>query len=688
MQTPLILVINLGGTSSKFALFRGDEELCQKSLPVADEHVRLSLTEQRPHRVDSLKEFIEQENINLADLAAVAARSGIVRPVSERGVYRVGDVLMDDLASERYGSHPSNLSSLIAIDLISEKGLDIPVYVVDPITVDMMWDEARYSGVPEIERCSRFHALNIFRAIRHACEHILDVPPHAQNYVVGHFGSGMSCATVVKGRVVDVNDALLGEGPFSVSRAGVLPIRGVLDLYDKFGDRKKLETYLSKQAGMAAYTGTADFREVERRIDHGDPVALKTYRAMVYQSVKYLAAHAGVIGKHPDHFILTGGMMFSERFARDLTHKLEWMAPVIVLPGEDELAALAEGVHRAIRGFEPIHVYATMEDPQAFPPRSMQEVINRSSAGVDCDFVVVGGHHPVIPETIKHCHEFGISGFVLVGPEAETRKLLEEGGVELEMVKLIDAAEDDIVTVAMDHVAKMKNGALVKGKCDTKKLLSAVLKSLPDEQRPFLSHVAFVESPGTNKLVAITDGGLNIELDVEKKIRIMKNALLTVRALGVNRPRIALVAGMEDKGQDFPAIADAREIVKLHKEEGAFPCSIIDGPFGVDVALMAEAAALKGIQTEVAGVADIIVCPNLESCNVGIKMTAVATGNPWAGLVVGGPVPIVLGSRSDDAMTRTCSIAMAQLVAGGRVAHCDKDNEECRALPAEYRCSD
>jgi butyrate kinase len=661
MQAPRILVINLGGTTSKFALFDGDECLAEHTFPLPDELATAPLSEQRPERVEHLRAFLGEQGVGLNELAAVAARGGLMKPLPRRGVYRVDEEMLYDLASERFGSHPASLSSLIASDMLKSEGLSLPIYVVDPITIDTLWDEARVSGVPEVRRAGRLHALNVFRAVRHAAKQ-LKRPIHTCNFVVGHFGSGVSICTVAGGRCVDVNDAQLGEGPFSVSRAGTLPIRGVLELVKAEPDEQKLKQRLSRSVGLAAYTGTADFREIERRLDAGDPVAWEAYRAMVYQSVKYMAAYAGVLGGAPDAVVLTGGMIKSERFRTDLEDQLDWIAPVIVLPGEDEMAALAEGAYEAVLGLEPVLDYTEAEDPLAAPPRTMAEVVNRSAAGVDCQFVVAGAHHPQIAETVAYCHQNGISGFTLVGPRQEIEAQLAGLNVDTADVRIIDS--DDVIADALDHIAMTPSSVLVKGKCDTAKLFHAVLSSLPHEGRPFLSHIAFVENPLSNKLVGITDGGINAELDLHKKIAIMENAIRTARALGVKRPRVALAAGMEDKGQDFPAIADAREIVRRHKA-GEWPEAIIDGPFGVDIAIYNEAAVLKGIQTPIAGLADVIVTPSLESCNIGAKLMIGFTGRAWAGVVVGGRVPMVVGSRADDAQARLCSIAMAQLVATG-----------------------
>lgn len=661
-NTPQILVINLGATSSKFALFAGETQQCERSYNVAKAEASKPLSEQRGPRLEQLKQFIADEGIEPASLAAIAARGGLMKSLPARGVYRVDSQMLTDLANECYGSHPANLSALIASDLCTGMELELPVYIVDPIIVDTIIDEARLTGLPGYERKGRQHTLNIYQAVRRTAD-ALGRPLHELKLVVGHFGSGVSICAVEGGRIIDVNDAQLGEGPFSVARAGTLPIRVVLDLAEENKDRKQLERRLSREAGLAAYLGTSDLREVEVRLDQGDPQAHQAYRAMVYQCAKHLACYAGCFNAPPDALVLTGGMLKSERFTADLLERCGWLAETVLIPGEDEMPALAHGVLRALGGTEPVLDYTHAEDPHSAPPRTFREVIAKSARGGGVRFVVAGADHPEIAETVAQCREHGITGFTLVGPQQEIEQQLHRWELDANDVEIIHSTEVEADAIAA--VLKHPGSVLVKGKCNTAALLKAVLGCLPEgAQRPFLSHLAVIENPFSGRLLGITDGGLNMHPDKEKKIAIMANAIACFRALGVNRPHVVLAAGMEDKGQDFPEIADARDIVTEH-HAGAWGDAVIDGPFGIDVALQGEAAALKGINSPVAGRADIIVTPNLESCNFAIKLATAYSGLAWGGLVVGGPFPVVVGSRSDDAHTRLCSIALAQLAAAG-----------------------
>jgi phosphate butyryltransferase len=204
---------------------------------------------------------------------------------------------------------------------------------------------------------------------------------------------------------------------------------------------------------------------------------------------------------------------------------------------------------------------------------------------------------------------------------------------------------------------------LVKGGCDSARLLRGVLEGLPKEERPFLSHVAMIENPFGGRLLALSDGGLNVDPDCEKKIRILENGARLLRALGHARPRVLLAAGMEDKGQAAPAVADAREILRRHRA-GEWPHLLIDGPYGLDVAFSAEAALAKGIKSPLSGRADLVLCPDLESCNFAVKMAALYGQGRWAGVVVGGACAVVIGSRADDAPSRLASLALASIAAG------------------------
>ncbi len=665
METELILVVNLGASSSKLALYRGRMELASASLPLSDEQSRLPLPEQRPLRIEQLQEFLVEHATEPSQLAAVAARGGMMKPLSQRGVIRVDAPMLEDLASGRYGEHPSSLSALVASDLLAAAGLATPVYVVDPVSVDTLSDEARLSGVPGIERRGRHHALNVQYVAAQAAER-LGRPIHQLNFVVAHFGSGVSICSMRRGRVIDVNDAQLGEGPFSVTRAGSLPIEGLLQLAEKHADHVELRRILARQSGMAGYTGTGDFREIVRRLEAGDSAAMRSYQGMLFQSAKYIAAYSGSLGQRPDAIILTGAMMHSDSFRSDLRSRVDWIAPVLLFPGEAELQALADGVAGVLEGSETAFAYSEIPTPAEAPPHGFDELIRRAADCPPLGFVIAGADHPEVVETVAYCLGHGFSGFVLVGNRQEIERELAEAEVDAGSVEIIDSG--DAVSDAIRLVTERPGSVLVKGQCDSAALLRGVLGTLPHGEKRFLSHCAVFEDAISGRLIGITDGGLNVAPDLQGKQGMLTNAIAMFRALGVRRPHAMLAAGMEDKGQDLPAISDAREIVRLHREEGRWPDAVVDGPFGMEVALSSQAAMRKGIRSPVAGRADIIVTPNLESCNFSVKLAVVYTGQPWGGMVLGGPFPVILGSRADDVRNRVCSIALGRLVVTGMAA--------------------
>lgn len=292
--------------------------------------------------------------MNFDALDAVGARGGPLNPVPA-GVYSINNKMLDELARGVHSNHASNLGALIANNIARDR--NVPAYVVDPVTTDDFPPEARISGVPGIERKSRSHALNIRYCCRKTCTEN-EIQPASGRFIVGHFGGGFSIAAVVDGRILDVNDALLGTGPFSVERAGTLPLAGILSLvFDEGKSREDLERQLSKNSGLMGYTGTRDLRETERRIRAGDETNELIYEAMIYQIAKEIGSMFAVLKGRIDGLILTGGLTHSNRFVKNIKDRLPFIAPVFVYPGSFELEALASGVYRVLSGKESARNY-------------------------------------------------------------------------------------------------------------------------------------------------------------------------------------------------------------------------------------------------------------------------------------------------------------------------------------------
>ena len=348
-----VLVINPGSTSTKLGMVRPDSSmLCDSTLRHPPEAPR-SMRELVPIRIAEIKEQIRKNAENVIP-RAVVGRGGPLRPL-EGGTYSINDTMVEELLSEKWSAHVSNLGAPIARSLAAE--WNVPAFIVDPVSVDNFTDLARISGVPEISRKCRSHALNI-RSCAYLASEKIGRPIAGTRYVIAHLGGGISIAAVEGGRIVDVNDGLLGMGPFSPERAGALPLEGLLDLSasGKY-TLKELKGYLSKGSGLKGYLGTNSLIEVEQMMDKGDAKAVLIFRAMIYQIAKEIGACAMVLRGKLDALILTGGLANSERLLAELKSYAGWLGQIIVYPGERELEAMAAGAYRVLNNVEKAKEY-------------------------------------------------------------------------------------------------------------------------------------------------------------------------------------------------------------------------------------------------------------------------------------------------------------------------------------------
>lgn len=303
------------------------------------------VTDQLQIRFNSLQSSFDKIN----RLDAIAARGGPLKPLAG-GVYLINEKMLSAYRACEYANHASNLAALIA-DKLSHQ-FDVPAYIVDPITTDEFSDIARISGVPGIERKSRSHALNIKYCSRKAAVE-LDILLKKSRFIVAHLGSGFSIAAVKGGKIIDVNDALLGMGPFSIERAGSLPIAGILDeIFISGKSRKEIETLFSQESGLKGYLGTNQFQEIEQRMTEGDKKAALIVNAMIYQIIKEIGGlHTAFAGK-TSALILTGGLANSNYLIAKLNKYLSFIQPLFVYPGSFELEALSKGVLRILNNKE------------------------------------------------------------------------------------------------------------------------------------------------------------------------------------------------------------------------------------------------------------------------------------------------------------------------------------------------
>ncbi len=348
----LILVINPGSVSTKLALYSGQQLLEEENVRHdAGDWDDVSLLEQLPLHQQGIEDFLNRAGVTVNELTAIAARGGVLKPLSG-GTYPVNDRMLQDLKAGERAVHASNLGGVLAHS-IAERA-NCPAYVVDPVSVDEFTPQARLTGWADIQRQSLFHALNS-RAVARKASTALGQSYHESRLVVVHLGSGISVSAHREGRVIDDNNAN-DEGPFSTERAGSLPVRAVLEILDESG--QDLVKTLTNRAGLFAYLGTKNAQEVEERITQGDTRARLIYRAMAYQVAKEIGAMTAVLDGDIDAIVLTGAMAHSERLIQDIVQQVGFLALVLRYPGEGEMEALAAGVLRVLEGEEEARDYA------------------------------------------------------------------------------------------------------------------------------------------------------------------------------------------------------------------------------------------------------------------------------------------------------------------------------------------
>ena len=344
-----ILVINPGSTSTKIAVYADETELFCKTVDHTNEEIAKyeKLSDQFEFRKEIVLKALNQNNCDLTSLSAVVGRGGLLPPIKAGG-YFVNQAMKDRLINGPIISHPSNLGALIA-DAIA-KPLEIPAYIYDAVSSDEFNDVARITGFPEVSRQSFCHVLNakaIARkvAIKHRKKY------DEMNFVVAHLGGGISISVHEKGRIVDsISD---DAGPFSPERAGSIPLSYVIDMcfsgeYDKNTMHKKLRG----KGGIKAHLGVHDCREIEKMIQAGNQKAKMIYEAQAYQIAKGIGELAPVLSGNIDSIILTGGVAHSRMLTDMIVDRVKFIAPVEIIPGENEMESLALGALRMLRGEE------------------------------------------------------------------------------------------------------------------------------------------------------------------------------------------------------------------------------------------------------------------------------------------------------------------------------------------------
>lgn len=349
-----ILVINPGSTSTKVAVYENGTPLFTQSLSHDRETLSTfpAIADQFEYRRDLVLKVLQEQGFPPSDLAAVVGRGGVLPPV-ESGAYEVNKAMLDQLRYKPGAQHASNLGAGLAQSIAEIAG--IKAYIYDPVTVDEMIPLTRITGVPSIARQGMGHNLNMrAMALGYAQERGLDYK--ILTLIVSHMGGGCSLSLHHNGRIIDmISD---DEGPFSSERGGCLPAIQLTELVAEMGcDIKAVQKFLRGQAGLYAWFGTSDALEVEAMIDQGNAQAELVYQAMALSVAKSIAKLATVVNGQVEAIILTGGLMFSERLTGWIAERVKFIAPVVLRPGENEMASLAEGILRVLQGQETVKIY-------------------------------------------------------------------------------------------------------------------------------------------------------------------------------------------------------------------------------------------------------------------------------------------------------------------------------------------
>ncbi|MDD4220312.1 MAG: butyrate kinase [Sphaerochaetaceae bacterium] len=343
----VVLAINPGSTTTKLALFEdGAEVALQNHDHSVEELARLgAVYAQFTLRRDLVIQFLETNHVQPGNLGIVMGRGGLLHPLAS-GVYRVNNRMLHDLQNCRYGEHACNLGAPLA-DAIAKR-YSCEAMIADPVVVDEMIDEARISGMPEIERRSIFHALNQKYVARLASIQ-LGRSYEETRLIVAHLGGGISVGSHRYGKVIDVNNALDGEGPFTPERSGGLPVGDLIKLVlSGIYSHAELKKKVVGSGGLFAYTGSRDVKKLVEADGQGDKDAQFWLRALVYQISKEISAHFSVLEGRIDAVVLTGGIAHNDRLMGMITERLGNLVPVIIIPGEGEMHSLAENAYAVL----------------------------------------------------------------------------------------------------------------------------------------------------------------------------------------------------------------------------------------------------------------------------------------------------------------------------------------------------
>ena len=656
-KTYRILVINPGSNSTKIAVFENEENVKQFSIKHDPEIIGAfssAVYDQYLYRLQCVRDGLRKEGIEIADFDAIAGRGGFFTTGAKSGTYVVTDEMVEHLRRPT-SEHVANLGGIIAKELADEIG--VKAYVTDPVCVDEMSDLARVSGFAEFERKPKWQPLS-HKATGRKLAAALGKRYEDCNLIIGHLGGGVTIGAHDHGRVVDVNNGLDGDGPFSVDRPGQVPIKDLITycFQKDMTKEEAIKTFISK-GGLYSYFKTVDTQEVEKKALDGDKRAALILDAMAYNIAKEIGSDATVLSGEVDAIGLTGGLSNSKYLTSRIKARVSFIAPVFIFPGESEMEALAHGALRCLRGeAEPIIFKGK---PLTFTKFDEIEDYIRKSRRVK-KIALCGSHDEPALKSVVKARRRGFAEAILIGKAAETEAILLNLGEDPARYTIIDEPDEaKAAALAVQYVRTGQADIPMKGLMQTASYMRAILNKETGilKKGSLLSETTVCEYTAKEKLLFVTDCGINIEPDVKAKVGIIKNAVTLAKALGVETPKVACLSALENINPKIKSTEDAADLAEM-EWEGCY----VEGPFALDNAIDEEAAAHKGITGKVAGKADILLVPDLISGNILHKSLHFFGGGMLAGVVCGTDYPVVLTSRTDEPDTKYRSILLAVLL--------------------------
>ncbi len=671
----LLLVINPGSTSTKIALFRESEEVDRETLLHSAEDLAPfpSIASQAELRRAAVNAFLAGRGISVTALTAVVGRGGLLHALSSGGTYTINSDMLADLRAGRYGEHASALGSIIAAEIAETAG--IPALTVDPVVVDEMIPESRLSGMPGNPRLSRFHCLNQRAAARTVAER-LGMEYANGNFIVAHMGGGISVGAHRRGRVIDVNNALDGDGPFSPERSGDVPIGPLVSLALRAAGDEAAITDLRRRmvgrGGLVAYLGSSSLKEARERAKSGDGEAATVLGALELQVAQEISQHAATLHCDVDAIVLTGGMAHDHELVAGISARVSGIAAVHTVSGEMEMEALAAGALRVLDGVETARIYA--REPESGDAPESGTPAGRERVGAPHPFLrarsprqrvaVAGGDAEEVLRTIALTRD--MADFVLCADEARIESLVSDLGAardDFQIHHVPFTADRSAYSRACAEAAADLAGAgevqvLMKGLVQTADYMKAAL----DRKRGLigegglLTHIGRMEISGRNAPVYICDGAIIPAPDVPTRLAMLQLAVDALHRLGLERPRVALISAVEKVSPKVQSTVDAQEIMEACAD---WADAVVEGPMALDVAVNPVAAAHKGVAGEVAGNANLLLFPGIDAGNVAYKAVTSFTRARTAAAVLGARVPMVLTSRSDNEDAKALSLGMA-----------------------------